>query len=104
MKQPHDAQVGWQVLVRNFDELSTVAADKGYDWEVLCTKLRAEGITPLIPQRGPGFRGWARNSLIFDREYNPGSNAESVFFFDYVVGTARRSGREPGSVNSANLS
>jgi IS5 family transposase len=33
MKQPHDTQVGWQVLVRNLDALSTFAADKGYDWE-----------------------------------------------------------------------
>jgi len=36
--------------------------------------------TPLIPQRGPGFRGWARNLLIHDRAYNQRSNAESVFF------------------------
>lgn len=80
MKQPHDTQVGWQVLVRNLDELTTVAADKGYDWESLRTKLRAEGVTPLIPRRGPGLRGWARNLLIYDRAYNLRSNAESVFF------------------------
>jgi IS5 family transposase len=80
MKQPHDTQVGWQVLVRNLDALRTVAADKGYDWEALRTKLRAEGITPLIPQQGPGIRGWARNLLIEDREYHQRSNAESVFF------------------------
>jgi len=80
MKQPHDTQVGWQVLVRNLDDLTAVAADKGYDWEALRTRLRAESITPLIPQRGPGFRGWARNLLIHDREYNQRSNAESVFF------------------------
>jgi len=57
MKQPHDTQVGWQVLVRNLDDLATVAADKGYDWEELRTRLRAESITPLIPQRDPGIRG-----------------------------------------------
>ncbi|WP_049892440.1 IS5 family transposase [Natronococcus amylolyticus] len=80
MKQPHDTQVGWQVLVRNLDELATVAADKGYDWEELRTRLRAESITPLIPQRDPGMRGWARNLLIKDRAYHQRSNAESVFF------------------------
>jgi IS5 family transposase len=80
MKQPHDTQVGLQVLVRNLDDLTAVAADKGYDWEALRTRLRAERITPLIPQRGPGFRGWARNLLIHDRAYNQRSNAESVFF------------------------
>jgi IS5 family transposase len=80
MKQPHDTQVGWQVLVRNLDVLGTVAADKGYDWEELRTRLRAESVTPLIPQRDPGMRGWARNLLIHDRAYNQRSNAESVFF------------------------
>jgi IS5 family transposase len=80
MKQPHDTQVGWQVLVRNLEKLTAVAADKGYDWEALRTKLRSECVTPLIPQRGPGLRGWARNLLIYDRAYNQRSNAESVFF------------------------
>jgi IS5 family transposase len=80
MKQPHDTQVGWQVLVRNLDVLGSVAADKGYDWEDLRTRLRAESITPLIPQRDPGMRGWARNLLIRDRAYSQCSNAESVFF------------------------
>ena len=80
MKQPHDTQVGWQVLTRNLDALNTVAADKGYDWEELRTRLRAERITPLIPQRDPGMRGWARNLLIHDRAYHQRSNAESVFF------------------------
>jgi IS5 family transposase len=103
MKQPHDTQVGWQVLVRNLDDLTAVAADKGYDWEALRTRLRAERITPLIPQRGPGFRGWARNLLIHDRAYNQRSNAESVFSA-YASDTVRRCGRERGSVNSANLS
>jgi IS5 family transposase len=79
-KQPHDTQVGWQVLVRNIKKLTAVAADKGYDWEVLRTRLRAESVTPLILQRGPGFRGWARNLLIHDRVYNQRSNTESVFF------------------------
>jgi len=80
MKQPHDTQVGWQVLVRNLDGLDTVTADKGYDREHLRTRMRAEGVTPLTPQGGPGFRGWARNLLSHDRGYNQRSNAESVFF------------------------
>ncbi|WP_435347251.1 IS5 family transposase [Haloarchaeobius sp. HRN-SO-5] len=80
MKQPHDTQIGWQVLVRNLDVLSTVAADRGYDWEELRTRLRAERVTPLIPKRDPGMLGWARNLLIHDRAYHQRSNAESVFF------------------------
>jgi len=31
MTQPLDSQVGWQVLKRNLDKLSTITADKGYD-------------------------------------------------------------------------
>jgi IS5 family transposase len=31
MKQAHDTQVGWQVLVQDLDVLTTVVADKGYD-------------------------------------------------------------------------
>jgi len=80
MKQPHDTQVGWQVLTRNLEKLTAVAADKGYDWEQIRTRLRAEAVKPLIPQRDPGFRDWARNLLIRDRAYNQRSNAESVFF------------------------
>jgi len=47
MKQPHDTQVGLQVLERNLHDLTAVAANKGYDWEALRTRLRAESITPL---------------------------------------------------------
>jgi IS5 family transposase len=80
MKQPHDTQVGWQVLTRNLEKLSAVAADKGYDWEQIRIRLRAEAVTPLIPQRDPGFRDWARNLLIRDQADHQRSNAESVFF------------------------
>lgn len=80
MKQPHDTQVGWQVLTRNFEKLSAVTAHKGYDWEAIRTRLRAEHITPLITQYDQGFRDWARNLLIRDRAYHQRSNAESVFF------------------------
>ncbi len=101
MKQPHDTQIGWQVLVRNLDALTAVAADKGYDWEQLRTKLRAEGVTPLIPQRGPGFRGWARNLLIHDRGIIS-ARTPNRCFSDCASDTMRRCGREPGSVNSVN--
>jgi IS5 family transposase len=48
MKQPHDTQVGCRVLTRNLDALSAVAADNGYDWEILGTKLRDKDVRPLI--------------------------------------------------------
>lgn len=31
MKQPHDSQIGWQLLTRNIENLTIVAADNGYD-------------------------------------------------------------------------
>ncbi len=80
MKQPHDTRIGWQVLVRNLDELSTVVADNGYDWEALREKLRAEGITPRIPTREKDLMGRDRNLLLDERTYHLRSNAESVFF------------------------
>lgn len=55
MKQPYDTQIGWQVLTRNLDYLTAVAADKGYNWEILRPKLRAEGINPLITTKEKGF-------------------------------------------------
>lgn len=39
MNLPHDTQIGWQVLIRNLEQLETVAADKGFDWDQLRHKL-----------------------------------------------------------------
>ena len=80
MKQPHDTQIGWQVLVRNLDALPAVAADKGYDWETLRTKMRTKGVMPLIPTREKDLLGLARNLLIDKRTYHRRSNDESAFF------------------------
>lgn len=44
MTQPHDSQVGWQVLKRNLDYLSTITADNGYGWWLLRNKIRSEGV------------------------------------------------------------
>jgi len=103
MKQPHDTQVGWQVLVRNLDDLATVAADKGYDWEELRTRLRAESITPLIPQRDPGIRG-GRETCSSRIERITSARTLNRCFSDSDADTVIRSGREPGSGNSVNLS
>lgn len=48
MKQPHDSQIGWQVLTRSLDTLDTITADKGYDWDGLREKLRAHDIRLVI--------------------------------------------------------
>ena len=78
--QPHDSQVGCQLLKRNLDKLSTLTADKGYDWWLLRNKLRAEGVKPLIRAREFGWEGVAENLLMDDTTYHQRSNVESVFF------------------------
>lgn len=80
MTKPHDSQVGWQVLKRNLENLSTITADKGYDWWLLRNKLRAEGVKPLIRAREFGWEGIAENVLMNDKTYHQRSNVESVFF------------------------
>lgn len=62
MTQPHDSQVGWQVLKRNLDNLPTITADKGYDWWLLRNKLRLEGVKPLIRDREFGWKALSRMS------------------------------------------
>ena len=80
MKQPHDSQVGWQLLKRNIDKLTKVAADKGYDWELLRHKLRSEGVKPVIKYREFGWHGVANNVLLDDTIYHQRSNIEATFF------------------------
>ena len=80
MTQPHDSQVGWQVLKRNLEKLSVVTADKGYDWWLLRNKLRAEGVKPLIRAREFGWEGIATNALMDDKTYHQRSNVEAAFF------------------------
>jgi len=50
-RKPHDTQLGWQVARRNADGLTSLAADKGYDWMRLRDKLREDGVRPLIKHR-----------------------------------------------------
>jgi IS5 family transposase len=47
MKQPADSHVAWQLLKRNFDNVTIITADKGYDWWLLRQRLRAEGVKPV---------------------------------------------------------
>jgi len=79
-KQPHDSQVAWQLLRRNFDQQTTITADKGYDWELLRHRLRAEGVTPAIKYCESGWHGIANNVLLDDTTYNQRSNVEATFF------------------------
>ena len=80
MKQPHDTQIGWQVLKRNLEKVTVLTADKGYDWWLFRQKLHAEGIKPVIKHREFGWHGIGNNLLLDDTTYHQRSNVESTFF------------------------
>lgn len=80
MKQPHDTQIGWQVLTRNLDQLETVVADKGYDWDALRQKLREAGVRPVIKHREFYPLDMAHNARHDEDVYHLRSNVEAVFF------------------------
>ncbi len=80
MKQPHDTHVGWQVLTRNLNQLQTIAADKGYDWDDLRAELRESGVRPVIKQWEFSPLDIAHNARHDDDVYHLRSVAEAVFF------------------------
>jgi len=101
MKQPHDTQIGWQLLKRNLDRVTILTADKGYDWWLFRQKLRAEGVKPVIKHSEFGWTGVANNVLLDETTYHQRSNIESTFLRS-GANTARSFERERGSANSAN--
>lgn len=54
--------------------------DKGYDWQLLRRRLRAENVKPLIKHHEKGLSGVANNALIDDTTYLVRSNVEAAFF------------------------
>jgi IS5 family transposase len=80
MQQPHDSQIGWQVLTRNLDQLDTIVADKGYDWDDLRHKLRKNGVRPVIKHKEFYHLDKAHNARMDDDVYHLRSNVESAFF------------------------
>ena len=79
MKQPHDTQIGWQVLKRNLDRVDTITADKGYDWDEFWQFLREEDVRPVIKHREFSSLDAAHNARIDDETYHRRSVVESVF-------------------------
>jgi len=79
MKQPHDTQIGWQVLKRNLHRVETLTADKGYDWTEFRKYLREEGVRPVIKYREFAPLDAAHNARIDDEIYHRRSVVESVF-------------------------
>ena len=79
MTQPHDTQIGWQVMKRNSHRVETLTADKGYDWDEFRQYLRKEGVRPVIKHREFSSLDAAHNARIDDKIYHRRSVVESVF-------------------------
>lgn len=77
--KPHDMKIGEQVLTRNLDRLTVIAADKGYDSKDLRALLRDNGVRPLIKHREFTNLNKAQNARIDDDLYNRRQIAEAVF-------------------------
>ncbi|MEA5408339.1 IS5 family transposase [Haloarculaceae archaeon H-GB2-1] len=80
MKQPHDTQIGRQVLRRNLAQLQTVTADKSYDWDALRHELRDAGIRPVIKHREFYPLDMAHNARHDEDVYHQRSVVEAIFF------------------------
>jgi IS5 family transposase len=77
--KPHDVPIGEQVLKRNLDRLSVVAADKGYDATFIRDMLQENGVRPLIKHREFGSIQKAHNARLDEDLYNRRQISESVF-------------------------
>ncbi len=80
MKQPHDTQVGWQVLTQNLDQLQTITADKGHDWDDLHNELREAGVRSVIKHREFYPLDMAHNARHDADSYHRRLSVEAVFF------------------------
>jgi IS5 family transposase len=80
MKQPHDTQVGQQVLRRNLEQLKTITADKSYDWDALRHELRDAGVRPVLKHREFYPLDMAHNARHDDDVYHRRSIIEAIFF------------------------
>lgn len=76
----HDTQIGEQVIKRNIDKITSIAADKGYDWQHLRDKLRENNVRPLIKHRLFKKHDHAHNARIDDKIYNKRTVCESIFW------------------------
>jgi IS5 family transposase len=74
----HDVPIGELGLKRNIDNLSVVAADKGYDAGFICDLLREHDVPPLIKHRELSSIQQAHNARMDDELSNPRQISEAV--------------------------
>ncbi|GAB3680567.1 hypothetical protein GCM10028857_03460 [Salinarchaeum chitinilyticum] len=66
------------MLSRNPDQVETITADKGYDWDELRGKLREADVRPVIKHREFSSLDAAHNARLDDETYHRRSVVESV--------------------------
>jgi len=79
MRQPHDTQIGPQVLERNADQVEILAADKGYDSAEFREYLRSKDVRPVIKHREFSSLDRAHNARLDDDIYGQRAVVESIF-------------------------
>ena len=80
MTQPHDTHIRRQVLSRNLNQLQTITADKGYDWDNLREELREAGVRPVIKHREFSPLDIVHNARHDNSVSHQRSVVEAVFF------------------------
>jgi len=75
----HEVPIGEQVLKRNMERLSVVAADKGYDAAFIRDPMREHNVRPLIKHREFGSIHKAHNARLDENTYNRRQISETVF-------------------------
>ncbi len=80
MKQPHNTQVGRQVLTINLAKLTTITADKSYDWDAFRYELRDAGIRPVTKRQEFSELDKAHNVRHNENIYHRRSIVEAIFF------------------------
>lgn len=68
------------MLTRNLDQLQTISADKGYDWDALRYRLRNADVRPVIRHREFTRLDVAHNIRQDDETYHQRSTVEAIFF------------------------
>ncbi|MFW6436778.1 MAG: IS5 family transposase [Halococcoides sp.] len=79
MKQPHDTQIGPQILERNSERVEILVADKGYDSAKFREYLRSKDIRPVIKHRIFSSLDRAHNARLDDEVYGQRAVVESIF-------------------------
>jgi IS5 family transposase len=77
--KPHEVPISEQVLKRNMERLSVVAADKGYDAAFIRDLMREHNVRPLIKHREFGSIHKAHNARLDENTYNRRQISETVF-------------------------